>query len=84
MADRFNKQAFQEWISRPQTKLFLRFLLDRQLELSRLWAMGTLMDPRDQMRAETLGDLARLEWRNYAEFYDIPVEETDETESAAQ
>lgn len=80
MAQRFTEQTFQEWVSRPLTKVFLAYLLDQRDRLKDQWAQGQEMDPRHQTKALLLGELASLEWADVAAFYGTP---DDETESAA-
>lgn len=71
---RFNKAQFQEWISRRDTQTFLRFLRDQRSDLMEQWAAGQDLDLRHQTKALLWGELAGLEWADYARHYDLAVE----------
>jgi hypothetical protein len=67
----FSRQSFQEWAQSPLTQVYLRFLSDQRDQLAQKWASGEALDQRHQTKALLLGELASLEWSDYASFYGI-------------
>jgi hypothetical protein len=72
---RFNQESFNHWISLPQTKLFLAFLRDQQETLGKAWMAGQSMSPEQQCKALLMGELASLNFADYAAFYKIETED---------
>ena len=75
--DKFNSQTFEEWRHSPLTALFLRFLKDQQSDLGRRWMEGQALGLQEQTKALLMGELADLSWADVADFYGIPVDETE-------
>lgn len=63
-------------LSRQDMRLFRQFLRDQRDRLMEQWAAGQDMDLRHQTKALLLGELASLEWADYAQFYDLPSEQS--------
>jgi hypothetical protein len=78
---RFDRQTLQEWQDSPLTAVFLQFLRDQQEALARKWAAGSPFPPatrsEEQVMARLLGELADLEWADYATFYDLEAPKED-------
>ncbi len=72
---RFNPETFKEWTNHPLTAVFLEFLRDRQASLGSLWMAGQSLPPEAQYQASFLGELAGLEWGDYAKFYGLDADQ---------
>ena len=75
------EEQFQVWANHPVNKPFRKYLADYRRTLADSWANGESVTEREQAMAFVLGELLNLEWRNVAEFYEIPYEENDDDKS---
>ena len=80
MADkRFNREQMEAWLASRQTQVFHQYLKDQRDRLMERWAAGEEMDLRYQTKALLLGELADLNFEDYADFYEIEETESEPT-----
>jgi hypothetical protein len=72
---KFNPTTWEEWKANPLTAVFLTFLKDQQLKLADQWMTGQELSAAHQAKALLMGELASLEWSDYARFYEIEAPE---------
>jgi hypothetical protein len=78
MARQFTETSFREWKHSRLTQAYLQYLRDQVDRLKDQWAEGQEMDSRHQTKALLMGELASLEWADYAAFYGLPEGETSD------
>jgi hypothetical protein len=81
---RFNRKSFQEWKESRATAPFLQFLEDQRQQMMADWGRGVSMSPNSQVKSLLMLELSTLEWSTVRDFYEIPAEADEETESGAQ
>ena len=80
MADKlFNREQMEAWLASRQTQVFRQFLRDQRDRLMERWAAGEEMDLRYQTKALLLGELANIDFSDYAAFYEIEETESEPT-----
>ena len=74
------QERFDEWHRSPLTKEFFKFLSDKREDLKETWARDGKMSDQDTAIALIYGDILNLKFEVVAEFYDIKLEEKENTD----
>ncbi len=77
------KERFDEWRASPLTKEFFKFLSDKREDLKETWAREGNMNEQDTAIALIYGDILNLKFEVVAEFYEIELEEKENTDEQA-
>lgn len=64
--DLFQREEMEAWLQSPPTRKFLAFLRSEQSKLGLRWQTGEEMSLQQQTKALLLGELASLNWADYA------------------
>lgn len=74
---RFDPKTAKEWEQARLTPLLRQFFRDQAERLVKVWISeeGANLDPRQQTKAQLFSELATLDYKDLASFYDWPDDE---------